>query len=151
MLNSGSFRMVGTYCASFHWNVNGSTLKEGFDNTFEWYDILGAPFWEVCVMMMTTDGCVTEDCFTPADLLPECIDEELIDTDMACFEIWAPVCGCDGVTSFEEGECGSDPCIDETLIDPDVPCIEIWAPVCGCDGVTYGNSCEAENWGGVLW
>ena len=51
--------------ASFQWNVNGSILEEGFDNTLEWYDILGAPFWEVCVVMETTEGCVAEDCFTP--------------------------------------------------------------------------------------
>ena len=73
--------------ASFQWNVNGSTLSEGFDNTLEWYDMLGAPFWEVCVVMETTDGCVAEDCLTPADLLPECVDNALIDPDMACFEL----------------------------------------------------------------
>ena len=106
--------------ASFQWNVNGSTLSEGFDNTLEWYDMLGAPFWEVCVVMETTDGCVAEDCLTPADLLLECVDNALIDPDMACFALWDPVCGCDGVTysnscyatyvggvtSYEEGECG---------------------------------------------
>ena len=47
-----------------------------------------------------------------------------------------------GVTSFEEGECGSDPCIDENLIDPNVPMSCHLGPMCGCDG-PYSNSCEA--------
>jgi hypothetical protein len=32
------------------------------------------------------------------DTLNTCIDETLIDLDAACFEIYEPVCGCDGVT-----------------------------------------------------
>ena len=65
--------------ASFQWNVNGSILEEGFDNTLEWHvDILGAPFGK-CVVMETTEGCVAEDCFTSADLVPECVDDDLID------------------------------------------------------------------------
>lgn len=48
-----------------------------------------------------------------------CIDESLIDKFSACFEIYQPVCGCDGITypnscyattfngivSYTEGEC----------------------------------------------
>ena len=50
----------------------------------------------------------------------ECVDESIIDPEMACYDIWAPVCGCDGVTysndcyayyyhgvtQWTEGECG---------------------------------------------
>lgn len=63
-----------------------------------------------------------------------CIDENLIDIDAICFEIYAPVCGCDsvtydndcyavnygGVTSFTEGPCQtSEPedCVDLAGVD----------------------------------
>jgi len=91
----------------------------------------------------------------------DCIDPKKINPDVACIEIYQPVCACngktypndcyaqkDGVTQWTEGEC---PCIDQSKIDPQKACAKIYKPVCGCDGKTYGNACEAEKAGVTKW
>lgn len=86
----------------------------------------------------------------------ECVDEEVIDADIACFGILETVCGCNGeeyenaciaeykhgVLEWSEGPC-PEICYDSELQNPDVNCLEIFAPVCGCDGLNYYNGCEA--------
>lgn len=43
--------------------------------------------------------CLTLSCCTSSEAdTTNCIDEALINPDAACFEIYAPVCGCDGIT-----------------------------------------------------
>jgi len=92
-----------------------------------------------------------------------CFDPSLVDPNPICAQVYAPVCGCDGIeytnscyalaagnSYWTDGPCNS-PCIDPSLIDPTVFCAG-YDPVCGCDGVTYDNACAAElNYGVTSW
>ena len=103
-------------------------------------------------------SCQKDDDSTPTN---NCIDESKIDYAVCCFEIYQPVCGCDGVTypnsciaefsagvtSYTYGPCdGYHDCIDSNLIIQGytVDCSGEYDPVCGCDGITYTNSCIAQ-------
>lgn len=90
-----------------------------------------------------------------------CVDPSLIDSMAICPMIYAPVCGCDGitysnaciatnlggVTSYVDGACSG--CINLGQIDTLAFCSTEVDPVCGCDSVTYNNACQAYYYGGV--
>ena len=149
--------------ALINWVIDGSWLNIGGPVLGLTPDMLdGAQ--EVCAFYETPECPMgVWACEELEGQMGGCIDESLIDPNMACTEEWNPVCGCDGVTysnacyatfyggvtSFEEGECGDDGCIDESLLNPNAICTTDWNPVCGCDGVTYSNACHATNYGGV--
>ena len=179
--------------AYYTWYVNGSMLQSSESPLLEWYDMLGAPTWEICVLMDTPIGCVDEDCITPADLESDC--ELEIEGEMTVFGSYVveafgqpedalvnwvidgnwlnfggPVLeltpdmleGAQEICAFyETPECPygawacielettGGGCIDESLIDPNMACTEEWNPVCGCDGNTYSNACYATYYGGV--
>jgi len=39
-----------------------------------------------------------EECVSACDSTIECVDPDLIDPNAACYDLWEPVCGCNGVT-----------------------------------------------------
>lgn len=72
----------------------------------------------IAILFISLSSCSKK---TEEDIANQCIDESLINTDAACYLIYAPVCGCDGTTysndciatnngvlQFEEGPCNSN-------------------------------------------
>lgn len=149
--------------ASWLWELDGTVVSTEpefifFGNTGDTHTI--------CLTIVGQSGCEDSFCneFTVMDMGDGCFDPMLFNPDIACDAVDDPVCGCDGITygnsceaenwggvaSWIPGECGNNGCFDSELLNPDANCIAVYNPVCGCDGVTYGNSCEAEMFGGVI-
>jgi hypothetical protein len=91
----------------------------------------------------------------------DCISQIRVACPPSVAEVFAPVCGCDGityrnecialnsVTKFTKGECdkkGDDPTPGNDCKGKAVKktCTSLFEPVCGCDGQTYTNACTAE-------
>lgn len=138
-------------------NNYGVVAQEGVE-IFVTFD---EPFYEAYAIDVLS-GCADDaiELFGPVEC-DACIDEDLITTD-PCNMIYAPVCGCNGLTyhnecvamnfhgvsEVTEGECA---CYDSDLVDEDCICPEIYDPVCGCDGVVYDNDCFAQCEGITTW
>lgn len=81
-----------------------------------------------------------------------------VDSLAICPYVYAPVCGCNGVTysnscmaeaagisNYVNGSCRASEvdCI-QGPVDSLAVCPTVVMPVCGCNEITYGNSCLAE-------
>jgi PKD repeat protein len=100
--------------------VTGGTAPYNYNFSNGWAPpYFYTPGW--CLTVMDANGCIATVCDSSNINPPNCIDPNLIDTNVMCQQIYNPVCGCDsvtypnpcvaenyfGVTSYTYGACGS--------------------------------------------
>jgi len=148
---------------SWFWDFGNGQTSSAENPTFNFLD---PGEYQVCLTVsgLFADGtqCGGSVCKKILVTTQTCIDSSVINLNINCPAIYAPVCGCDGVTysnecvayyhmgvtSWTPGVC-PDQCINPLWIDTTAACIDIYDPVCGCNEVTYSNACEAIYYGGV--
>ncbi len=93
----------------------------------------------------TGNTCESDEfCKFPESICSDAVDDTGLCTPVptGCFDVWEPVCGCNGRTYGNE--CKADAARVSILHQGPCDCVDTGEPVCGVDGLTYPSACAAE-------